>query len=221
MAVKKRRWKRIGIGLSLAALATFGFCWAANASVLNGAEGRVYTDVDAVPAEGVGLVLGTSPKFHGARNPFFERRMDAATQLYKAGKVHKLLVSGDNGNRFYDEPTAMRKALIDRGVPNDAIVLDYAGFRTLDSVVRAHTVFGLDRFTIVTDDFHLPRALYIARERGINAVGFQTRPLPRGISNSMYVREVGARVLIWLDLHVWNTQPKIAGPKEPILTASL
>ncbi|RYG35812.1 vancomycin high temperature exclusion protein [bacterium] len=216
----KRSWKRI-VGGAIGLLgATLIFAWGTNRAVLSDTHGLIYKSVESVPSESVGLVLGTSPKFRGQRNLFFERRMDAAASLYRAGKVKKLLLSGDNGTRYYNEPTAMRKALIGRGIPEGDLVLDYAGFRTLDSVVRARTVFGVDRCTIVTDDFHLPRALYIAQQRGLEAVGFQTEPLPRSVSPRTYVREVGARSLVWIDLHVLNRKPKFSGPPEPIRFAS-
>lgn len=213
---KRKRWKKASwwfCGLLCGALL---FAWASNRAVLDGTSGRVFTSLSAIPNEPVALVLGTSPRFAGRKNLFFERRMDAAAGLYRAGKVRKVLASGDNATAFYDEPTAMRKALVARGVPEGDIVLDYAGFRTLDSVVRARTVFGLSRCTIVTDDFHLPRALYIAQERGLQAVGYQTTPLPREVSPRTYAREVGARSLVWLDLHVLDRQPKFPGPPEPI-----
>jgi SanA protein len=216
---KKRRWKRVGwllVGI-IATASLFGF--STNRAILGSSEGRIHTDLASVPEEPVGLVLGTSPRIAGRKNLFFERRMDAAAELYRAGKVHKLLVSGDNGTRYYDEPTAMRDALLERGVPAKDVVLDYAGFRTLDSVVRARLVFGVTRCTIVTDDFHLPRALYIAQERGLEAVGYQTRPLDRRFSPWTFVREVGARALVWIDLHIVDRQPKFSGPPEPIQLA--
>jgi SanA protein len=156
--------------------------------------------------------------FGGNPNPFFVRRMDAAASLYKAGKVRKLLVSGDNGRVQYDEPAAMRAALLARGVPEQDIVVDDAGFRTLDSIVRAREIFGVTRCTIVTDDFHLPRALYIASERHVDAVGFQTTPLDRRLAPWTFVPEVGARSLVWIDLHVINRQPRFLGRPEPIRT---
>jgi SanA protein len=216
---KARRWKWIGgIAFALAAgAALFGF--ATNRTVLHSAEGKVFTDPATIPAQQVGLVLGTSPTFKGMPNLFFVRRMDAAAELYHAGKVQKLLVSGDNGSVNYDEPTAMRNALVARGVPAEDIVRDYAGFRTLDSVVRAREIFGVSRCTIITDDFHLPRALYIAEVKNVEAVGFQTEPLPRQASPRTYVRELGARALIWIDLHVVNRQPKFLGRPEPIEVA--
>ncbi|HVT13879.1 MAG TPA: ElyC/SanA/YdcF family protein [Fimbriimonadaceae bacterium] len=210
MKKKRKKWRWIVV----ATMALLGlFVWATNAAVLASAGGRIFADVEKLPTEPVGLVLGTAPYFKGSKNPFFERRMDAAATLYKAHKVAKLLVSGDNYVKTYDEPSAMRDALVARGVPAADIVLDYAGFRTLDSVVRAHKIFGVDRCAIVTDDFHLPRALYIAQSAGIDAVGFQTVPLPRSVGTMVYVREIGSRSLVWLDLHVLNRQPRFLGPR--------
>lgn len=194
-----------------------GFVWATNRSVLRSADGRIYTSAEQTPAQAVALVLGTSPKVKsGRKNLFFERRMNAAASLYKSGKTKKILVSGDNGSPYYDEPTAMQKALVERGIPKEDIALDYAGFRTLDSVIRAHKVFGVQRCVIVTDDFHLPRALFVAEEEGIDAIGFQTEPLPRSISPQTYLREVAARSMVWVDIQILNRQPKLLGPKEPI-----
>lgn len=213
----KKGWhKRLGLAVLGAVGGALLFGWATNRAVLTNSEGKIYADVHEIPSEPVGLVLGTAATLGGYKNPFFERRMDAAATLYKAGKVKKLLVSGDNGSKKYDEPTAMQQALTVRGIPAKDVVLDYAGFRTLDSVVRAREIFGVDHVTIVTDDFHLPRALYIATEKNLHAVGFQTAPLPRHIAPWTYAREVGARSLVWLDLHILNRQPKFLGPREPM-----
>ncbi len=210
----KRKLLRL-IGLIL--LAGVGFIWTTNRSVLNSADGRVYTQPEQMPSQTVALVLGTSPKVKsGNKNLFFERRMNAAAKLYLARKVKKILVSGDNGTAYYDEPTAMKKALMERGIPKEDIALDYAGFRTLDSVIRAHKVFGVEKCVIVTDDFHLPRALFVAEEEGIEAVGFQTEPLPRKIAPQTYLREIAARSLVWVDVQVLNRQPKFLGKKESI-----
>jgi SanA protein len=192
------------------------FCVLTNEEVLGSADGRLFTSAETVPHEPVGLVLGTSPRLNGGVNPFFLKRIVAATALYKAGKVDKLLVSGDHGTKEYDEPSAMRDALIARGVPSKAIVLDYAGFRTLDSIIRARRIFGVAHCTIVTDDFHLPRALYLAAQSDLDAIGFQTEPLNRNENTWTYVREVGARSLTWIDIHVINRQPRFLGPREPI-----
>jgi SanA protein len=192
------------------------FLWGTNSAVLSSADGRVYTSPESIPNAPVALVLGTSPRFNGAKNPFFEGRMNAAAELYRLKKVSKLLVSGDNGTRYYDEPTAMKAALIERGVPEADIVPDYAGFNTLDSVVRAHRVFGVDRCVIVTDDFHLPRALYFASSEGIDAVGFQTVPVSPSLARRVHVREISARTLAWIELNLTRRQPKFLGPRETL-----
>lgn len=214
---KPRKKRRLLKWTGLLLLAGICFVWATNRSVLRSANGRVYTSADQTPAQAVALVLGTSPKVKsGHKNLFFERRMNAAANLYRNGKAKKILVSGDNGSPYYDEPTAMKKALIERGVPKEDIALDYAGFRTLDSVIRAHKVFGVEKCVIVTDDFHLPRALFVAEEEGIDAIGFQTEPLPRAISPQTYLREVAARSMVWVDVQVLNRQPKFLGPRESL-----
>jgi SanA protein len=146
--------------------------------------------------------------------------MEAAAKLYQSGKVRHLLVSGDNHVIGYDEPTDMRDALAAAGVPTNAITRDYAGFRTLDSVVRAQSVFGLTNFTIVTEEFHCPRALWIARQHGLNAVAFAAPDLlSKRWTLRVKAREALARVLCGLDLYVLKRQPKFPGPPEPIALA--
>ncbi|CAN5417663.1 ElyC/SanA/YdcF family protein [soil metagenome] len=216
MVKKPNRIKR-GFQIIGGLLAAVGlFCLITNEIVLSDAKGKIFTSTSSIPREDIALVLGTSPKSHGIPNVFFERRMNATADLYKAGKVTKVLVSGDNGTPYYDEPSAMQAALINRGIPAKDIVKDCAGFRTLDSVVRAREVFKVDKCTIVTDDFHLPRALYIASQHNIDAIGYQTTPVDHRVSPWTYVREVGARSLVWLDLHIINRQPRFLGTPEPI-----
>ncbi len=187
-----------------------------NGIVWSAGRGKIYTSASEVPSRKVALVLGTSPKFEGRKNLYFEGRMRAAALLYKSGKVEKILASGDNKSRYYDEPTAMKKSLMDKGVPESAIVLDYAGLRTLDSVVRAHEIFGLSECVIVTDDFHLPRALFIAQHEGLDAVGFQADVLPMSVSPRTHVREVGSRIMAVLDVYVLKTRPEVLGAPEKI-----
>jgi len=130
-------------------------------------------------------------------------------------------VSGDNHVANYDEPTDMMNALVAAGVPTNAITCDYAGFRTLDSVVRANTVFGLKKFTIVTEEFHCPRALWIAQQHGLNTVAFAAPDLSARWSLRVKARRVVARVLCGLDLYVLNRSPRFSGPPEPlVLTAA-
>jgi SanA protein len=209
--------KRIRRRIATLLLATLiivggGTAWA-NWAVQDASSARIFTNARSVPARPVGIVLGTTPKIHGLKNLFFERRLDAAAALYKAGKVHCLLVSGDHGTRYYNEVGAMEKGLVKRGVPAAKIAEDHAGFRTLDSVVRAKKIFGIDRAVIVTDGFHLPRSLYLASHSGIDAVGLSSVPVPMTVTIRPQFREIGARVLMMLDLLV-NRQPRFLGPRE-------
>jgi len=209
------------IGLS-ALLLLAALCVAANWWICRAASGRIITDADRLPVNDVGLVLGTS-KFtgnHRSPNPFFEGRIDAAARLFHEGKVRHLLVSGDNGRKSYDEPTWMRDALVARGVPAEAVTLDYAGFRTLDSVVRAEAVFGLKRFTIITDDFHEPRSVFLARSRGLDVVGFPSNPVPWIWSKKARTRELISRVCACLDVYVLHTNPRYFGPRVTIRVAA-
>lgn len=186
------------------------------------AKGRIFRSVDDVPKNDVALVLGTgklTPR--GYPNLHFNQRMDAAVTLYRSGKVRHLLVSGDNHIKSYDEPTDMRDALVAAGVPANAITCDYAGFRTLDSVVRANSVFGLTNFTIVTEEFHCPRAVWIARRSGLDAVAFAAPDLKsKRWTLRVKTREVLARARCALDLYVLQTRPKFTGPPEPIVLSS-
>ena len=170
------------------------------------ADAAIHPDVAALAPAEAGLVLGTSRLVRGgALNPYFSNRIEAAAALYKSGKVKYLIVSGnqsDGGraNGGYDEPTDMRDALVIAGVPAKAIYRDYAGFRTLDSILRAHEIFQQDRVIVVSQGFHLARALFLARRHGLADDGFEAKDLalPRGFW--IKVREAGARVKALIDV---------------------
>jgi SanA protein len=173
--------------------------------------------VDELPTVRVGLVLGCSPKMSdGRQNLFFGRRISAAIELFRSGRVQYLLLSGDNSRADYDEPSEMRRALVQAGLPASRLVLDYAGFRTLDSVVRAKEVFGLDEVIIVSQHFHNERAVYLARAQGLNAFGFNAKAVggPEGLR--MAAREAVSRVFAVLDVRVFNTQPRFVAPRETV-----
>jgi SanA protein len=186
------------------------------------ARNKIFRSTQSIPFNDVALVLGTGKvTARGNLDLHFTQRIEAAAKLYRAGKVRRLLVSGDNHVAGYDEPSDMRDALIAAGVPADAIVCDYAGFRTLDSVVRAKIVFGLSRCTIVSEEFHCPRALWIARKHGLNAIAFAAPDLEsRRWTWRVKAREQLARVACALDLYVLHRKPKFSGPKEPIILAA-
>lgn len=202
-------------GLWLLLLVSAGVA-AANFWVLRQATGRTFTDPLAVPVHSVALVLGTGKTARGSSNPHFDYRVAAAANLYHMGRIRHLLLSGDNGNANYNEPADMREALVAKGVPLNAMTLDFAGFRTLDSLVRAKKVFGITSCIVVSDDFHMARALALADHAGIQAVGFSGTPVPWERSSKSRIREIFARVKMLLDLYVLRTEPKFVGPRQSL-----
>ncbi|WP_392563174.1 ElyC/SanA/YdcF family protein [Orbus sturtevantii] len=180
-------------------------------------EPYIYHNADDISHSSVGVVLGTSKYIKGGGiNTFYKNRIDGAVNLYKSGKVDYLLVSGDNALRSYNEPITMKRDLLKAGVPNSAIVLDYAGFRTLDSIIRANKVFDANNFTIITQEFHCERALFIALSQGIDAKCFSV-PTPNNI-NVIRLREMLARMSAFLDIYILNREPKYLGPVIPIMS---
>lgn len=171
----------------------------------------LYQSIESVPKNRVGVVLGTS-KFvrNGNINQYYQHRIDAAVVLYKAGKIDFILVSGDNRVLNYNEPEQMRADLIARGVPKDKIFLDYAGFRTLDSMVRAQKVFGLQKFTIISQKFHNERALFIGRKKGLDVIGFNAKEVGKSYGFKTNLRERFARVKVVLDL-AFGKKPRFLG----------
>jgi SanA protein len=152
----------------------------------------------------------------GNVNPYFRNRIETAAQLYKTGKIDHLILSGDNRSMYYNEPIEMRKALIKLGVPTTAITLDYAGLRTLDSIVRCKEIFGQNRITIITQPFHSYRALFISRYYDIEAVAMVTDESDGEYSFRIRLREYFARTKAVLDLYVLKTSPRFLGEKEQI-----
>ena len=152
----------------------------------------------------------------GTNNLYFTYRIQAAFELFKAKKVQYLLLSGDNHVKGYDEPSDMKEALIALGVPDSCIVLDYAGFRTLDSVLRSNEVFGEDSITIISQEFHNQRALFIANKNNINAIGFNSKEVNKNYSFKTRFREYFARVKCVLDIYILYTSPKFLGDKIKI-----
>jgi SanA protein len=198
------------------AISTLGIL-VANRTIRRAARGRTYSDVHAIPHRTVGLVLGCQKYLADNRlNLFFQNRVAAAAELYREGKVDYLLVSGDNHTRGYDEPTDMKNALIEQGVPAEKIYLDYAGFRTLDSVVRAREVFGLTEVTIISQSFHAQRAIFIANHRGLDAIAFNAPDVNAYDSFGTRVREHFARLKAVLDIYVLRKQPHFLGEEVAI-----
>ena len=175
MFLKVKKWMIIG---SVSAFCLLLFIWICNFWIEKSTQNQVFDSLKDLPENKVGLVLGTSKYTkNGYQNPYFNYRITAAAQLFHAGKVKHLIVSGDNQFKSYNEPKQMQAALIGKGIPESAITLDYAGFRTLDSVVRCKVVFGQEEFTIISQKFHNQRALFIANNRAIKGIAYKFREI--------------------------------------------
>lgn len=207
-----KRRKRIlwilGVALALAALLTL----VCNAKVKKCAEGRMYQTTSEIPYRRVGIVLGTTPaRKNGNPNLYYRYRMEAAAQLYAAGKISYVIVSGDNHKHEYNEPECMRRSLVALGVPDSVIYSDYAGFRTFDSMVRCKEVFGQDSVAVISQGWHNERALYIAQHAGLDAIAFNAADIP---TKPYYVKshthELLAKVKAVLDVAL-HKQPKFLG----------
>ncbi len=185
----------------------------AGAHVRYASRGRSYARIEEIPHRQVGVVLGCIKTLSNGRpNLYFHYRIAAAIELFNSGKVDFLLVSGDNHRIGYDETTDMMNALVEAGIPPGHIYCDYAGFRTLDSMVRAKAIFGQQAITVISQAFHNQRAIYIARAHGIDAVGFDATPVTRREAIKTNAREQLARVKAVLDVYVLRKRPRFLGP---------
>jgi vancomycin permeability regulator SanA len=215
--IRRVRWKRVLIALGLlAVLAVTPWVWVQTSSA------AYRHDAADVPDAPVALVLGAGLTRSGTPTQFLAGRLDVAADLYRRGKVEVLLVSGDNSRTEYDEPTAMRAYLIGRGVPADVVVADYAGLDTWDSCTRAKRIFGVERLTVVTQRFHLPRAVALCRSAGIEAFGVGHDTSDRASTTAYgHVREVFAAVKAMWDGVVVKPDPQFLGPPEMGVTSAL
>jgi SanA protein len=206
--------KRIILALILLFVVILSVC---NIWIVKSTEAKVYADLSKLPDHRVALVLGTSHRsVGGGPNPFFQNRIKTAAELYRLGKIDHFILSGDNSTIYYNEPIEMQKALIKAGVPATAITLDYAGLRTLDSVVRSKAIFGQDRITIITQSFHSYRALFISNYYDIDAVAMVAEDPDLDRTFKVRIREYLARTKAVLDLYVFKTAPRHLGEKEKI-----
>ena len=209
---KKGRMKRVFLTLLILTVVLAGFAiWGANAVIEKASEMRIHSDTTTIPSQKVGLVLGTSKyNRNGNINLFFKYRIDAAVALYKAGKIKNIVVSGDNGKSTYNEPEDMKNELISKGIPEHVIYLDYAGFRTLDSVVRMNKIFGQTEFTIISQKFHNQRAIYIAQQYGWEVYGYNAKDVTTKSAIKVQLREKLARVKVFIDI-LTRKAPKFLG----------
>lgn len=184
-----------------------------NKAIEQNAVNKTFGDISQIQANKVGLVLGTAKYLkNGNINLYFKYRINATVALYESEKIKFVLVSGDNGNQQYDEPTDFKNELIAQGIPENRIFLDYAGFRTLDSVVRAKKVFGLSDITFISQKFHNERAIYLAEKQGINAIGFNAKEVSGKYGIRVRMREYFARTKAFLDI-LFGVSPKFLGEK--------
>lgn len=213
----KNRIKILSL-LAMCLLGTISFPFLAHAYVEKSSVGKIFHSETLLSMRNhrVGLVLGCRHILsHGQENLFFVYRMQAAAQLFHKGKVDFLIVSGDNSTHDYNEPGDMRQYLVGLGVPKERIYCDFAGFRTLDSVVRAKKVFKQSEIVIISQEFHLKRALFLTKSFQINALGFQAREVPKKYAFKTEVREYLARTKAIFDIRILRTKPKFLG--EPVI----
>ncbi|HYV93178.1 MAG TPA: ElyC/SanA/YdcF family protein [Chitinophagales bacterium] len=213
----RRRLKKVLVIL----LILFVFCFIAvlwcNHAVDSYASGNLFNDTNQIPYNKVAVVPGASKLLaNGTINPYFQYRCDAAWKLFISGKISYILLSGDHSVIGYNEPQDMKDELVSRGIPPEKIFLDYAGFRTFDSMIRAKEIFGQSKFTVVSQPFHNERALYICHHEGISAVGFDARDVSGRLGFQINVREKIARVKMFIDLYVIPAHPRFLGEKIEI-----
>ena len=204
------------IGLGIICFCALLICWA-NYKINSFSEQYIFNSTDSLPECKTAVLLGTS-KFmrNGTKNYFFYNRIKAAETLLKSGKAKYIIISGDNSLSYYNEPEDMKKELIKAGIPDSVIYLDYAGFRTFDSMIRAKEVFGQTKFIVVSQEFHNERAVFIARKYGIEAYGYNAEDVDAYSGFKTKVRELFARVKVFVDVYT-NKKPKFLGEKINIL----
>ncbi len=210
--IKSSKWvRRIKWSILTGVVLVFAVIVCANYAVRHTAKAFIYQNIDSIPQNKAGLLLGTSKLLRsGLPNQYFQNRIQATVDLYKAGKIEVVVISGDNSREGYNEPEDMKSELMLRGIPEDKIYLDYAGFRTLDSVVRMEKIFGQKSFTIISQKFHNQRAIYIAHAKGLQAVGYNAEDVNAYSGFKTQLREKFARVKLFLDL--WTGKnPKFLG----------
>lgn len=204
-----KRFLKYGV---LFVLVLFFLIWTANKLIINSAKNSIYSDLESIPNTKVGILLGTRKNISSGLNLYYQYRIEAATELYKSGKITKLLISGDNSTKEYDEPNDMRLDLIANGIDSNDIVLDYAGFRTFDSIYRLKEIFGQSEAIVISQRFHNERAIYIATKLDIKLYGYNAKDVTVKYGFKTQLREYFARVKTILDF-VLGLKPKFLGEK--------
>lgn len=185
----------------------------ANYSIKASSDPYISYETKDLPAAKTALLLGTSKSLNnGFPNAYFYNRIYAAVELYKTGKIRYIIVSGDNSTKDYNEPEDMQLALMEHGIPQDRIFLDFAGFRTLDSVIRAKEIFGQNKIIIISQKFHNERAVFLARENGMEAFGYNALDVNQYAGFKTNMREYLAKAKAYWDL-IFDVEPKFGGDK--------
>ncbi len=198
--------------VSLFALSVFALI-AANRIIVTAAENKTFSDVYEIDNNTVGLLLGTSKYLkNNMPNQYFQHRIAAAVALFNAGKINAIVISGDNSRVNYNEPMDMKNELVKHGIPSEKIYLDFAGFRTYDSVCRMKEIFGQTKFTIISQKFHNERALYIAQKIGLDCIAYNAPDVTAHNGLKTRIRERFARVKVFVDF-IFNVKPKFLGEK--------
>jgi len=184
-----------------------------NKLIEKASQNKLFDSTEIIPQNKVALLLGTGKYTQGKYiNLYYKYRIEATIKLYESGKINFILISGDNSRKEYDEPNTMKQDLMKKGIPEDKIYLDYAGFRTLDSVVRCKEIFNQSKITIISQKFHNQRAIFIAQHYNIDAIGFNAQDVSIYWGFKTRMREHLARVKVMIDLLI-GKQPKFLGEK--------
>ncbi len=213
--LKRKTSIALGLLAGLIFLAAFPFMWR---SWIDFRSRSFIDSLDAAPASQVAVVFGARVYPDGRLSSMLRDRVDTAIELYRQGKVQKLLLSGDNSTQYYNEPGAMLAYALAQGVPADDLQADYAGLRTYDTCYRANAIFGVERAILVTQEFHLPRAIFTCRSLGIDVRGViadQRLYSPRSLAWSE-MREIPALMVALLDV-IWRKPPTFLGEPVPLL----
>lgn len=200
--MNKKWYKRLGVLLSVSVLGVILVVAVCNILVECNANGRTFTRVEDLPMSKYGVLLGTTPMSrYGCENEFFTHRINATAELYKAGKIQSLIISGDSCSlNGCNEPQEMRDTLVAKGVPFDIIMLDGAGFCTINSVENVRRTFGVDTCVVISQAFHNERFIYLGDAYGLHAVGYNAQDPPLVGSMLVHIREWLARVKVFVDL---------------------
>lgn len=209
--------------ITLIALITLGlisllFAYLINSHVKTYSTDKIKQTVEEVPDEEpkrVAIVYGAAVLRNGKLSDVLYDRVFTGVELYKAGKVKKILMSGDNSRKGYDEPTAMKNEAVNLGVPEEVIVLDFAGRRTYDTCYRAINIFEVKKVIHVTQEFHLPRAIYLCKNMGVDSIGIQSNRRKYLAEDAWATREFLAVIAAWFDINIISPTP-LGGEKEPI-----